>query len=77
MKKIFEIGMEDKNGVQIRLGDVVMAGIKGRDEKEVHGWSKEIVAFAPNDKDIVLTPFGRKQEFGQIPTDSECIEVII
>lgn len=75
MKKIFEIGLKDKNGVQIRLGDVVMASVK-RFDGTIGSWSKEIVTFAPNDKEVVLTPFGRKQEFMQIPNDSDCLEII-
>jgi len=76
IKPIFEIGIVDKNGIHIRLGDVVMVGIKNYKGK-ISGWSKEIVTFLPNDKEIGLTPFGRKQEFMQMQTDSDCLEVII
>lgn len=75
MKRIFEIGLKDKNGISIRLGDVVMVGIKDY-KKEISGWSKEIVTFMPNDKEVGLTPFGRKHEFMQMQTDSDCIEVL-
>ena len=75
MKKVYEIGVKDKNGIQVRLGDIIMHGMKDNKGK-VSGWSKEIVTFAPNDKEVVVTPYKRKQEFMQMQTDSDCIEIL-
>lgn len=75
MKKILQIGLKDKNGIDIRLGDVVIACIKDKDGN-ISGCTKEVVTFEPQNKEVVLTPLNKKQEYMDIPLDSDCLEVI-
>lgn len=68
-------GIKDKNGVEIKVGDVVWAGIKNY-KGEISGWSKEVVGNIPTTGEVALTPYGRKVEWMQMQTDSDCLEII-
>ena len=73
VKRIIEINLKDRNGIQIRLGDTVMSATK--DYKGIiSGWSEEIVTYEPKNKEIVLS--NENKEFMEMPSDSDCLEII-
>ena len=67
-----KIGIKDKNGIQIRLGDKILAGAKDY-KGNISGWSKEIVAYEPKNKEIVLS--NKNKELMEMPINSECLEI--
>lgn len=76
VKKIIEIGMVDKNGIQIRLGDTVMAEMKPIGE-EVCAKKLWTVGYGVRSNEILLYSPERKWEGMEMPSDSNCLEVII
>jgi len=74
VKRIIEIGMKDRNGVQIRLGDTVMAGMKPAGE-EIRAWTIELVGYGAKSKEIILV-HPETGEGLEMPSDSDCLEVM-